>query len=67
MIVIIFVLYFPCRNAVDVPNARIGAPNMSNATVAEESTEYKGNANPYVQSRSFKILQASLSYSEAPG
>lgn len=31
----------------------------------EESTEYRGYTNPNVQSRSFKILQESLSYSEA--
>lgn len=32
---------------------------------SEESTEYRGYTNPNVQSRSFKILQESLSYSEA--
>ena len=31
----------------------------------EEPTEYRGYTNPNVQSRSFKILQESLSYSEA--
>lgn len=34
--------------------------------VDEESTVYKGYTNPNVQSRSFKILQESLNYSEAP-
>jgi hypothetical protein len=34
--------------------------------VDEESTVYRGYTNPNVQSRSFKILQESLNYSEAP-
>ena len=33
--------------------------------MVEEPTEYRGYTNPNVQSRSFKILQESLSYSEA--
>uniref|UniRef100_A0A8W8JIC6 PDZ domain-containing protein n=3 Tax=Magallana gigas TaxID=29159 RepID=A0A8W8JIC6_MAGGI len=37
----------------------------SQSTVEEESTAYRGYTNPNVQSRSFKILQQSLNYSEA--
>ena len=39
----------------------------SQSTVEEESTAYRGYTNPNVQSRSFKILQQSLNYSEASG
>jgi hypothetical protein len=41
-------------------------PNPRGSEVDEESTVYRGYTNPNVQSRSFKILQESLNYSEAP-
>lgn len=37
----------------------------SHSQLVEESTEYRGYTNPNVQSRSFKIIQQSLSIEEA--
>lgn len=37
----------------------------SHSQLVEESTEYRGYTNPNVQSRSFKIIQQSLSMEEA--
>lgn len=57
------------RNAMDVGQHRIRQNQHTpkpRSEVDEESTVYKGYTNPNVQSRSFKILQESLNYSEAP-
>lgn len=49
---------------IDQPDSR-AVQRSQKADPVEESTEYRGYTNPNVQSRSFKILQESLSYSEA--
>ncbi|KAK3606625.1 hypothetical protein CHS0354_011958 [Potamilus streckersoni] len=56
-------------NAIDVGQDEVDSANSSGtrSQVSEESSEYRGYTNPSVQSRSFKILQASLNYSEASG
>lgn len=54
------------RNVVDVGQHNPKPQQKSRAEVDEEPSEYKGYTNPNVQSRSFKILQESLNYSEAP-
>ncbi|VDI71896.1 Hypothetical predicted protein [Mytilus galloprovincialis] len=57
------------RDAIDVGQHR-GAQTKpapkQRSEVDEEPSMYKGYTNPSVQSRSFKILQQSLNYSEAP-
>jgi hypothetical protein len=61
------------RNVVDLGQGdHVDAPTLptmepTQSTVEEESTAYRGYTNPNVQSRSFKILQQSLNYSEASG
>ncbi|XP_056017778.1 PDZ and LIM domain protein 7-like isoform X3 [Ostrea edulis] len=61
------------RNVVDLGQGdHVDAPTLptresNQSTVEEESTAYRGYTNPNVQSRSFKILQQSLNYSEASG
>ncbi|KAK3089822.1 hypothetical protein FSP39_006801 [Pinctada imbricata] len=57
------------RDVVDCGHmTQVDGPSQSKqrSTVEEESTIYKGYTDPNVQSRSFKILQQSLNYSEAP-
>lgn len=60
---------FDFRDAIDVGQHRGAhtkpAPKQR-SEVDEEPSMYKGYTNPNVQSRSFKILQQSLNYSEAP-
>lgn len=53
------------RNAVDLGQCQVDGPTPK-SQVSEEPSMYKGYTNPNVQSRSFKILQESLNYSEAP-
>ena len=55
-------LLFISRNA--VPIARKDKVD-SRSQMVEESTDYRGYTNPNVQSRSFKIIQQSLSVEEA--
>ncbi|KAL3876560.1 hypothetical protein ACJMK2_034398 [Sinanodonta woodiana] len=57
------------RNAIDVGQDEVDTASSSGtrSQVSEETSEYRGYTNPSVQSRSFKILQASLNYSEASG
>lgn len=69
-----FGCFFVVRNVVDLGqgdhvDARLShhVTKSSQSTVEEESTAYRGYTNPNVQSRSFKILQQSLNYSEASG
>ncbi|XP_053383681.1 FK506-binding protein 5-like [Mercenaria mercenaria] len=51
---------------IDQPDSRQAYRSQPQRTeLVEEPTEYRGYTNPNVQSRSFKILQESLSYSEA--
>ncbi|XP_033741759.1 PDZ and LIM domain protein 7-like [Pecten maximus] len=50
------------RNAVNVSGSNTVTPE--NSYVVEDSTDYRGYTNPNVQSRSFKILQDSLQYTE---
>ncbi|XP_060552487.1 protein P200-like [Ruditapes philippinarum] len=51
--------------AVDQLDSRQAYNKPQRTELVEEPTEYRGYTNPNVQSRSFKILQESLSYSEA--
>lgn len=51
--------------AIDQPDSRQVERRRRSTEAVEESSEYRGYTNPNVQSRSFKILQESLSYSEA--
>lgn len=67
-------IFFFFRNVVDLGqgdhvDAQLShhVAESSQSTVEEESTAYRGYTNPNVQSRSFKILQQSLNYSEASG
>ncbi|WAQ97657.1 ZASP-like protein [Mya arenaria] len=49
----------------DIPDAGRIHRQQNKHEATEESTQYRGYTNPNVQSRSFKILQESLGYSEA--
>ncbi|XP_021348040.1 whirlin-like [Mizuhopecten yessoensis] len=51
------------RNAVNIESSG-NVLTPVNAYVVEDSTDYRGYTNPNVQSRSFRILQDSLQYSE---
>lgn len=69
LVILVSIFYF--RNAMDVGQNRVHQNQHTTkckprSEVDEESTVYRGYTNPNVQSRSFKILQESLNYSEAP-